>query len=138
MKIIEEIKKELFQQKRLILLSSGLLCFVVSITSAAEWNQWRGAKRDGVWTENGIIESFAKSVLEPIWSVPIGGGYNGPTVADNRVYLMDKITKPSEKERVRCFDVKTGKELWNYSYTTKYDIDYAYGPRASVTIARQV
>lgn len=101
---------------------------------ASEWPQWRGPNRDGVWAEDGIIDTFPKPKLVPRWSVSVAAGYSGPTVADGRVYVMDRLTQPSEMERVHCFDWKTGKSIWSHSYPVQYTIDYSLGPRASVTI----
>lgn len=104
--------------------------------AAADWPQWRGPGRDGVWSETGIIDAFAGSDLQPVWSAPVGPGYSGPTVAGDRVYLTDRVAAPEPQERVVCFDRRTGRQLWVHAYPCVYrDIDYALGPRAAVTIA---
>ena len=41
----------------------------------------------------------------------LGSGYTGPTVADGRVYVMDRVVKPSRQERVQCFDAEKGTPL---------------------------
>ena len=103
---------------------------------AADWPQWRGPGRDGVWTETGIIEAFASVELKPRWSAPVGPGYSGPTVAGDRVFLTDRVTAPEQQERVLCFDRATGRPRWVHAYASVYrDIDYALGPRAAVTVA---
>jgi outer membrane protein assembly factor BamB len=117
-------------------------CFCVLITSgfaatirADDWPQWRGPGRDGVWHETGIVEKFDKSEFEPVWRAEISGGYNGPTVADNRVYVTDRVIKPESIERVLCFDAKTGNKLWMHTYPCDYKkVGYPIGPRASVTV----
>ncbi len=101
----------------------------------ADWPQWRGPKRDGVWTETGIIERFESPQLPIKWRMPISAGYSGPTVAEGRVYVMDRVAKPESQERVLCFDAHTGKELWSYAYDCRYQgVQYQAGPRCSVTI----
>lgn len=103
---------------------------------ADDWPQWRGPQRDGVWRETGIIEKFDRTTLKPIWTAPVGPGFSGPTVAGDRVFLMDRATRPVEQERVLCFARATGRPLWNHAYACRYhDVDYALGPRAAVTIA---
>jgi outer membrane protein assembly factor BamB len=104
------------------------------VSFADDWPQWRGANRDGVWKETGLVETFPSDKLEHKWSVPIGPGYNGPTVADGRVYAMDRQTDPKEVERILCFDWETGKPLWTHTYDAAYQVDFDLGPRASVTI----
>ena len=46
--------------------------------SADEWPQWLGPKRDGVWRETGIIDTFPAGGPKKLWSVPVGAGYAGP------------------------------------------------------------
>ena len=105
------------------------------VSSADEWPQWRGPNRDGVWAETGIVDKFASAQIELKWRVPISSGYSGPTVAQGRVYVTDKVVEPKQIERIHCFDWKTGNKLWSYSYDCKYD-DFGYkaGPRASVLV----
>ncbi|MBU6174903.1 MAG: PQQ-binding-like beta-propeller repeat protein, partial [Planctomycetes bacterium] len=69
------------------------------------------------------------------WSVDIGPGYSGPTVANGRVYVMDRQPKERDAtERIHCFESATGKSLWTVEYPAEYRISYTAGPRASVTI----
>ncbi|MBD3266869.1 PQQ-binding-like beta-propeller repeat protein [bacterium] len=116
------------------LLSIFFLTFFACEGLAEDWPQWRGPNRDGVWHETGIIKTFDSKQLKPKWSAPISHGYNGPTVANGYVYVMDRITEPEESERVLCFDWKTGKEAWKHTYPAAYRIQYGLGPRASVTV----
>ncbi|MBC8352057.1 MAG: PQQ-like beta-propeller repeat protein [Planctomycetes bacterium] len=110
-------------------------CIVLTQVAAAdEWPQWRGQQRDGVWGETGIIDEFKSNVIEPVWRQPIGAGYSGPTVADGRVYVTDRIIEPEQIERVHCFDRKTGEPQWSHQYPCAYTVGYKAGPRASVTI----
>jgi outer membrane protein assembly factor BamB len=113
------------------------VCFAVALVQAEDWPQWRGANRDGVWRETGIVEKFADEELPRKWTAEIGAGYSGPTVANGRVFVMDRITKPSSIEGIQCFDEQTGKPLWSHEYECEYGkIGYQAGPRASVTIDR--
>lgn len=99
-----------------------------------DWPQWRGAQRDGVWRESGILEKFPGPAIPLRWSVPVGAGYSGPTVAAGRVYLMDYV-KDTGSERVLCLDWRTGAKLWEVAYPCSYQgFTYEAGPRASVTV----
>ena len=103
--------------------------------SGDEWPQWRGPNRDGVWRETGIVRQFSDKRLKPRWSQPIASGYSGPTVADGRVYVTDRVVEPEQIERVHCFDWQTGRPLWIHTYDAPYGkIGYTAGPRAAVTI----
>lgn len=114
-----------------------LVCWMMHsgfVAVADEWPQWRGPQRDGVWRETGIIGEFKSDRIEAVWRQPIGSGYSGPTVADGRVYVTDRIVEPEQIERVHCFDWKTGEKAWSYQYACDYTIGYTAGPRASVTV----
>ncbi|HTU24786.1 MAG TPA: PQQ-binding-like beta-propeller repeat protein, partial [Pirellulales bacterium] len=102
---------------------------------ADEWPQWRGPNRDGVWKETGLVDRFAGQQLAIKWRVPVAGGYSGPTVADGRVYVTDRLAEPNQTERVHCFDWRDGKPLWVHAYECPYvGVGYPDGPRASVTV----
>ena len=99
-----------------------------------DWPGWRGSARDGVWREDKVSLELADEI-ELEWSVPIGSGYSGPTVANQRVYLMDRLDEPEEVERVHCLDWETGESIWTHTYSAPYvEVSYKAGPRASVLI----
>lgn len=118
-----------------VLTSVVLPVLLAPRVGADEWPQWRGAGRDGVWRETGLLEEFPPGTLARRWSAPISSGYSGPTVADGRVYVSDRVTGAGEKERVHCFDWKTGERLWTHAYACDYrGLSYPAGPRASITV----
>ena len=118
----------------------AILCPLFAIltataASADDWPQWRGPQADGVWRETGIVDALPDSGLTARWRMPIASGYNSPTVAEGRVYVMDRLTKPEQTERIHCFDAASGENLWSYAYPCDYrDVGYTAGPRASVVI----
>jgi outer membrane protein assembly factor BamB len=112
-----------------------LLLLLTAYAPADDWPQWRGPRRDGVWRESGIVEEFDSAEIQPRWRVPIASGYSGPSVADGRVYVTDRVVEPKQIERVHCLDEQTGKTLWSYAYDCVYSgVGYEAGPRAIVTI----
>ena len=115
-----------------------------TLVHADDWPQWNGPTRTGVYNESNIIDTVPANGLPLLWTAPVLGGYSGPSVADGRVYLTDfekesgtPLNDPAKRvtltgqERVLCFDAKTGKELWKYSYPRNYSISYAAGPRVT-------
>ncbi len=87
---------------------------------AADWPQWRGPTRDGVWSETGILTSFPAGGLKPKWTIPVGYGYSSPVIADGKIYLSDLVlAKPAVHERTRCFSARSGKQIWltQHDYT---------------------
>ena len=113
---------------------------------ADDWPQWLGPKRDGVWRESGILDRFPEGGPRELWRKPLGSGYAGPAVAGGKVFAIDRVLGPGQKdpdnpfartnskgkERVTCLDVKTGKQLWQHSYDCTYKgVSYPSGPRAT-------
>lgn len=101
---------------------------------ADDWPQWRGPNRDGVWKEDGLVTAFHAKRLEPVWQVPVEAGYSGPTVANGRVYVSDRVVEPKQLERIHCFHEETGEVIWSFEYLCPYSIGYKAGPRACITI----
>jgi outer membrane protein assembly factor BamB len=114
--------------------------------AADDWPQWLGPQRDGVWRETGILADFSKTAPKQVWRKPLGGGYAGPAVAAGKVFITDRVLDPGQKdpanpfnptssrgkERVTCFDARTGKQLWQHSYPCSYKgLSYPCGPRAT-------
>jgi outer membrane protein assembly factor BamB len=128
----------------------AVLAVALSASMAADdWPQWLGPKRDAVWRETGIVDKFSPDGPPIRWRTPIGAGYSGPAVADDRVYVMDRRLAPGVgnpdnpftkalvpgHERVLCLDEGTGEVLWTHEYEAPYTISYAAGPRATPTVA---
>src|SRR5581483_6791865 len=117
------------------------LLALVSSSRADDWPQWMGPRRDDSWTERGIVDHFPQNGPPVLWRAPINGGYCGPAVVGNRLFVMDRPVKTSsetngvKEERVLCLDASTGKALWEHSYPCSYNIGYAAGPRATPTVS---
>ena len=119
------------------MISTGALAIALAatVTAADEWPQWRGPTGDGVWREQGIVTELPEPAIPLRWRVDISSGYTGPTVADGRVYVMDRVASPVQIERVHCFEWQTGERLWSHEYERVYrNVDYVAGPRACVVV----
>jgi outer membrane protein assembly factor BamB len=129
------------------MIAAGTMLAVAAAAVGADWPQWMGPNRDAVWAETGILEKFPDGGPKVLWRTPIGGGYTGPAVVGDRVYVMDYLTKADVtkenfqrnaqldgEERVLCLDAKDGKILWKHAYPRKYTISYPCGPRCTPTV----
>ena len=131
-----------------VLYSSFLVSSSTRCVQADDWPQWQGPNRDGIWLEEGIIKSIPADGPPVLWRVPLGGGYSGPAVVGERLYVTDYMKSEGDldnnpnsrsllsgKERVLCFDTTTGKEIWTHEYDCPYSISYAAGPRCTPTVS---
>ena len=95
---------------------------------ATDWPRFRGPNRDGNWDETGILESLPREGLKIRWRQPVGGGWPSPVVSQGRVFVFDvELIKPTARERLHCFDEKTGKVLWVYACEEMCS-DWSYVP----------
>ena len=119
----------------------------VRTLAAQDWPQWQGPARNGIWTEDEIIDEIPEAGLKPLWRTKIAGGYAGPAVEDGRVFVSDYLRTAGDAspspgrrselkgdERVTCLDAKTGETLWQRSFPCDYKLSYAAGPRATPTV----
>ena len=49
-----------------------LAVLLVAPVLAADWPEWRGKGRRGVWAEDGILDKFPAEGLTPSWRTPVG------------------------------------------------------------------
>ena len=111
-------------------------CLLPTAARAADWPQWRGPARDGVWKETGIVEKFAGPEIKVKWRAPVSNGYSAPIVANGRVLVTDLVKEPKSQERVLCFREADGKPLWTRAYDCNYGtIQVPNGPRACVAVS---
>jgi outer membrane protein assembly factor BamB len=95
-------------------LITGILAISAMFTfaaSAADWPQWRGANRDGISKETGLLKEWPKEGPKLLWhEKEIGSGYSTPAVVAGRVYVMSN--EGMDKEYVQAIDAKNGKQFW--------------------------
>ncbi len=130
---------------------SLVIFFLSSYAHADDWPHWMGPTRDNVWHETGLLERFPPEGPRVVWRTPIAGGYAGPAVVDDKVFVTDYVKagdlsaeylqvenfdhkKFSGTERVLCLDQPTGDILWKHEYPVKYSISYPAGPRCTPTV----
>ncbi|MBN1561937.1 PQQ-binding-like beta-propeller repeat protein [candidate division KSB1 bacterium] len=88
----------------------------LSAVFAQDWPQLLGPNRDGTSPQKGLLRSWPKDGPEILWSVTVGRGFGGPAVKDGKVYFLDRDDEVGDN--LRCFDLSSGKELWNFAYSS--------------------
>src|SRR4029453_11629726 len=96
---------------------------------AADWPQYPGPGRDGVYAGSPLNETWGASGPRVVWRRPVGQGLSGPIVVQNRVILFQRA---GDRETVEALDAADGKTVWQYAYPTSYRDDFGFdeGPRA--------
>jgi outer membrane protein assembly factor BamB len=93
------------------------------------WTDFRGPGRAGIYAETEINTSWPGTGLPRLWKQPVGGGYASFTVAEGRAYTIEQRRN---QEAVTAYDVRTGRELWAFSYPALFDeVLGGPGPRAT-------
>ncbi|MCX7408300.1 MAG: PQQ-like beta-propeller repeat protein [Planctomycetales bacterium] len=138
-----------FPLRAALLSMLSVIGLIPNISAVADdWPQWMGPSRDGVWRETGIVETFPKDGPTVRWRVQIGGGYAGPAVVGDRVFVTDKLlpegaanpSNPFERgqqtatERVLCLSDADGSVIWKHEYPCRYTVSYPAGPRTTPVV----
>jgi outer membrane protein assembly factor BamB len=110
------------------------LLFATVSAFGADWPQFLGPTRDGVYHGSDLAPSWPKEGPRSLWQKKAGQGFSGPVVASGKLILFHRL---EDKETVECLDALTGKPLWGFSYPTHYRDDFGFdeGPRATPAIA---
>jgi outer membrane protein assembly factor BamB len=109
-----------------LLLSTSIL--------AADWPQYLGPTRNGVYVGAPLNEKWPSTGPRALWRKTIGQGLSGPVVAGTRLILFHRL---DDREVVESFDALTGAPQWRHAYLTTYRDDFGFdeGPRAVPVVA---
>ena len=110
------------------------LCLQPSTGLAADWPQWLGPSRDGVYSGEDLADSWPKSGPPVLWRKKVGHGFSNPVVSQGRLILFHRR---GNKEVVEALDAKTAEPVWSFDYPTNYRDSFRFdpGPRASPAVA---
>ena len=105
---------------------------LVAQTAGGDWPQWRGANRDGISKETGLLKQWAPEGPPLVWKATGAGfGYSSFAITNGRLYTMGLR---GDQEFVVAFDVATGKELWATPNGKAFRNDRGDGPRGTPTV----
>ncbi len=101
-------------KKTLTILAFGFLCVLVN---AQDFVQWRGANRDGIYSESGLLKQWPDAGPELLWHFDeLGDGHASATVTGKTIYTAGMI---GDKGFVYALD-HSGKLLWKTEYSTEW------------------
>jgi outer membrane protein assembly factor BamB len=63
-----------------------------------------------------IARSWPAEGPRELWTIKVGEGFGGASIADGRIYLLDRSN--NEQDIFRVLDLKTGRAIWEYAYPT--------------------
>ena len=101
--------------KRSIRFFALFIFMLVAMSAFADWPQWRGPDRVGTIEGADWPKVLNDQTLGQVWRVQLAPGYPGPIVSGDRVFTVE--TKDAKEEVVRAFDIKTGQQLWETSWS---------------------
>jgi len=112
---------------------SFALLFVVPL-AAADWPQFLGPARNGVYAGTPLNEKWPAAGPRVLWRKQVGSGLSGPVVSGNHLILFHRV---GDREVVESFDALTGAPQWQHGYPTAYRDDFGFdeGPRAVPVVA---
>lgn len=96
---------------------------------AADWPQYLGPTRNGVYAGPALNEKWPASGPRVVWKKAVGAGLSGPVIAGGRTILFHRV---GDREVVEALNASTGATVWQYGYQTTYRDDFGFdeGPRA--------
>ena len=98
---------------------------------AAEWSQWRGANRDGISAETGLLKVWPAGGPPLVWQATgAGAGFSSFSASGGRLYT---IGARDDVEYVMAFDRVTGKKLWEVPNGRRFRNEQGDGPRSTPT-----
>jgi len=102
--------------------------------AAGDWPQWRGAGRDGVSTEKGLLAAWPAGGPKFLWKTTgLGKGFGSVSVRGDRIYTTGE---GAEHSRVLALNVANGNILWTSPPLGKKGGD-PVGPQASPAVDEQ-
>jgi outer membrane protein assembly factor BamB len=122
---------------RRLILPAALALSLGAQSGPADWPQFLGPGRDGVYRGPALAESWGAGGPKVVWTKRVGAGFSGPVVAEGRVILFHRL---GDREVVESLDARTGAPQWSYGSATSYRDDFGFdeGPRAVPVVASGV
>ena len=101
---------------------------------AQDWPHFLGPDRDGRHVGPPLARSWPAGTPSELWRRPVGAGFAGPVVSEDRLLLFHRVR---DREVLEALDAETGASIWRYDYPTTYRDDFGFdeGPRSAPVAA---
>ena len=94
----------------------------------ADWPTWRGAQRDGICQDTGLIGSFSDKGPPLLWKIEgLGKGMASIAHVDGKLFTMGRN---AGETHLLCYDSATQKQVWSLTTAKKGD-----EPNSTPTVA---
>jgi len=96
--------------------SAGLVAILSTLLlpsfgTAGDYPQWRGAQRNGIAAETGLLKEWTKDGPKLLWkSTDTGSGYSAPATAGDRLFILGN--EGLDNEFVQAVSVSDGRRIW--------------------------
>ena len=98
---------------------------------AGDWPRFLGPDANGISAEKGINKAWNEKKPAQLWTFKLSdGGFAGPSVADGKVFIIDR---QGDNDVVRALEFATGKPVWEYPYPEPGKPDQGSFARATPT-----
>lgn len=118
---------------------SGILAYAAAVPlptdeTGADWPTFRGAKRDGISPDTGLLKEWPKDGPPQFWNEPakgIGEGLSSVCVAGGKIFTMGDVNGDCF---VFCLSRATGKKLWGAKIAKAANPGGYSGPGCTPTV----
>ena len=126
-----------YPRRHLSLTVCAMAMLALTSSVAADWPQFLGPTRNGVYSGPAIADAWPASGPRQVWKKDVGPGFSGPVVADGKVILFHRV---GAHEVIEALQPATGATIWQFGYPTTYRDDFGFdeGPRAGPVVASGV
>lgn len=97
-----------------------------------DWPQWRGAERNGISKETGLLKQWPTAGPKAAWTISsLGEGYGSLAIRGDRIYVQGTNGSASTLFVLNRAD---GKTVWSAALGPKVDEGRGNGPRGTPTL----
>jgi outer membrane protein assembly factor BamB len=117
--------------QRALQISLGFIFAGQFLAGAADWPQWRGARRDGLSPESALLQQWPQGGPALLWKTNgLGSGYSSVAVAGGKIFTMGDR---GDSSFVHAIDV-SGKPAWSAKVGKPGGGGGYPGPRCTPTV----